>query len=697
MTNDTAYAWPDAKPEIMNNSVRLDYPFGSIEWQQGAAKVIHHDTGTIRLSYQTDYQSRRTYPREHLSGEYALQILFADGSMGFHPELTSHCTVGDTLLLTLNDSRHPGLMLTLALQLHKEGVLTSQITLHNGTASPVQLLRAHSAAVSLLAESYHVTTFRGVWAGEHIMQEEEVKRGNTLCATACTGIKAAQEGTPGLIIATNAPAQEENGQCLLAALAWSGNYILSFTHNALGMGYLGLGHDFAQAPYTLAAGQTLELPRAILINSLQGKGDGTRRLHSYLRREVFPRGQEIRSNLLNSWEGVHFDVDTNTIRAIMERTAALGIEMFVLDDGWFGQRHDDKSSLGDWYPAPDKLPQGLTPLTQRATELGLKFGLWVEPEMISPDSELFRQHPDWALTLPGLPPTEQRNQLVLNLTKPEVENFILSTISNLLKNNPSIAYVKWDCNRMMTDALHPNFYFDYITAYYRIMRQLRKQHPKVIFQCCSAGGGRMDLGAAQFHEEFWLSDNTDAHDRILMQWSASHFFPANTIGSHVTASPNLYTGRSTSLKFRFDVALAGRLGFELDPRTLSRSEEEELRSRLALANKLRPLVQTGELYRLVNPYEKPDCALLYTDRKQALLLAYTRAERSFTNQHTTIPIRGLQSERHYLIEEQLPDTSRPLCPQNGCIMRGAELMSNGLPIHWSRPLQSVCILFTPVA
>ena len=677
----------------MNATARIEYPYGHITWTDGCATVIHNETGCIHSEYLTDYQSRLGYPRRHLSGEYALQLLFADGSMGFNPQLTSRECVGGSLVLTLEDSRHAGIRLTLQLQLHAEGVFTQRATLRNGTAAPLQVLRAYSATASLQGSSYHATTFRGVWAGEHTMQEEEVKRGNTLCANACTGIKVAQEGTPGILIATDSPAHEEHGHCLTAALAWSGNYTLAFTHNAQGQGFLGLGHDFAQSPYTLAPGQELELPQAVLINSIAGKGDATRRLHRYLRRCVIPRGQQTRDCLLNSWEGVHFDVHEPTLREMMERTAALGIEMFVLDDGWFGQRKDDHSSLGDWYPAPDNLPEGLKPLTDYAAAQGLKFGLWIEPEMICPDSDLYRAHPDWALQLPGIVPTEQRYQLVLNLARPDVADFVLQMVSDLLSNDPGIAYVKWDSNRMMTDVPHTNIYFDYINAYYRIMRELRQRHPHVVFQCCSAGGGRMDLGAAQFHEEFWLSDNTDAHDRLRMQWSATHFFPANAVGAHVTASPNLYTGRRTSLKFRFDVALAGRLGFELDPRTLSVDEEAEIRTRLALAKELRPLVQLGDVYRLVSPYEGPDCALLYTDGQQALLLAYT-TERAFTQQHTRIPLRGLQADKLYTVEELLPDTPKFLCPQAGTQLTGAELMSNGLTICWNRPLQSVCIRFS---
>ena len=677
----------------MDTIARIDYPFGSIEWSNGCATVTHRETGCIRSEYLTDYQSRVGYPRQHLSGEYALQFLFADGCMGFNPQLSSHSSNEQALVLNLIDPRHPDIELTLRMQLHPEGIFTQQVSLRNGTTEPLQLLRACSATVALQAATYYATTFRGVWAGEHTLQQQEVLRGNTLSVQACTGIKTAQEGTPGIIISTQSPAQEESGHCLLAALAWSGNYALDFTHNAQGQGLLTLGHNFSQAPYTVAPGQTLELPQAILLNSLHGKGDTTRRLHRYLRRCVIPHGQEPRTCLLNSWEGVHFDVHEPTLNSMMERTAALGIEMFVLDDGWFGKRKDDTSSLGDWYPDTDKLPQGLTPLTDFAAGQGLKFGLWIEPEMICPDSELYRAHPDWALHLPDIKPREQRRQLVLNLARPEIEAFVLNTVDRLLRDHPGIAYIKWDSNRMMTDTPHPNIYFDYIAAYYRIMRALRQRHPHVVFQCCSAGGGRMDLGAAQYHEEFWLSDNTDAHDRLRMQWSASHFFPANAVGAHVTASPNLYSGRSTSLKFRFDVALAGRLGFELDPRQLSDEQADEIRTRLELAKSLRPLLQLGELYRLVSPYEGPDCALLYTNGAQALLLAYT-TERAYTNQHTVIPVRGLDADTHYTIEELLPDTPRPLCPIQGEIRSGAELMAQGLPIQWTRPLQSALIRFT---
>lgn len=678
----------------MNNMPGISYPYGSILWQNGGFEVTHQASISIRCEYLTDYQSRIGYPAQHLSGEYALQLLLPDGSMGLNPQLVSHSAETGKLTVTLADERYPDIEIRITAQLAEEGIYSQQVSIINGTASPLQIIRAYSLSVQQQAHSYHATTFRGVWAGEHTLQEQEVKRGNTLCADACTGIKAAQEGIPAILISLDAPAQEENGTCLLASLCWSGNYTTRFTHNAQGVGFLGMGHDFAQAPYTMAAGQRLDLPKALLVATVHGKGDATRRLHRYLRRHIIPHGEQIRRNLLNSWEGVHFDISERALLEMMDATADLGIDMFVLDDGWFGKRTDDTTSLGDWYPDTDRLPRGLSPLNDATQELNLSLGIWMEPEMVSPQSELYRKHPEWTIHLPGIEPTQQRRQLVLNLAQPEVQDYIIKSVARVLCSYPNISYVKWDCNRMLTDAPHPNLYFDYIAAYYRIMLSLRTAFPKVTFQCCSAGGGRMDHGAAQYHEEFWLSDNTDAFDRLRMQWSASHLFPANAVGAHVTVSPNLYTGRSSSLKFRFDVAMAGRLGFELDPRTLSEQDATEIQQRLCLYRKLAPLTQLGDLYRLVSPYESSDCAMLYTDGHQALLLAYT-TERAFTDQCTRILLQGIDADTAYRIEEQMPDATGTHCPANGTVMQGKDLMYRGLPIRWNRPLQSAVILLTP--
>ena len=680
----------------MNEAPSIHYPYGSIIWENGHFTVSHRESLPICCEYLTDYQSRVGYPAKHLSGEYALQLLLPDGSMGLNPQPISYSADNEVLQLTLADTRYPDIEIRITAQLSEEGIYSQQVSIVNGTAGTLQIRRAYSLSVQQQAHSYHATTFRGVWAGEHMLQEEEVKRGNTLCAQACTGIKAAQEGIPAMLLSLNGPAQEESGTCLLATLCWSGNYSIQFTHNAQGVGFMGMGHDFAQAPYTLTAGQRLDLPKALLVATLHGKGDATRRLHRYLRRYVIPRGEQPRRTLLNSWEGVHFDISEQALLSMMKATACLGIDMFVLDDGWFGKRTDDTTSLGDWKPDTDRLPRGLKPLNDATEELALDLGIWMEPEMVSPQSELYRAHPEWAIHLPGIAPTQQRYQLVLNLALPEVEAYIINSVAHVLSSNPNISYVKWDCNRMLTDAPHPNLYFDYIAADYRIMRSLRTAFPKVTFQCCSAGGGRMDHGAAQYHEEFWLSDNTDAFDRLRMQWSASHLFPANAVGAHVTVSPNLYTGRCTSLKFRFDVAMAGRLGFELDPREISEQDAAEIQQRLSLYRQLAPLTQLGDLYRLSSPYEDTDCALLYTDGTQALVLAYT-TERAFTDQCTRLLLRGICENTTYRVEELMPDDTGYHCSAHNTTTTGKDLIYSGLPLRWNRPLQSAVILLTPCA
>lgn len=631
------------------------------------------------------------------SGEYALQLRWADGSLGCDLRVESVEADETGLRARLSDPRHPELGVTATIRtMAEEDIFTLSTVLENRGTGDMLLVRADSAALPLRAGQYHLTTFRGGWSGENYLSEERIRCGNTLSVGSTTGVKTAQEGTPGFLLATDAPADENHGNCLLGALAWSGNYKLSFKHSSYGHLFLRMGHDFEHSPYTLCAGRSITLPTAVLAFSSTGSGTASRNMHRYLRRRVLPHGTECRRTLLNSWEGVHFDVHEATVRQMMESTAALGAELFVLDDGWFGQRDDDTSSLGDWQTNPTKLPQGLQGLAEHAAACGIDFGIWMEPEMVCPKSNLYTRSPELALTLPGIPPREERHQLVLDVSNPTLQ--LTEPVSRTLRETPGISYVKWDCNRKISDpgsahlppALQGNLYFDYITRYYEQMRQLRQEFPDVTFQCCSAGGGRLDIGAAAFHEEFWLSDNTDACDRLRMQWSASFFFPSNAIGCHFTASPNGYTHRKASLKFRFDVALAGRLGLELDPRALSDEEIRDIRARVGLAKELRPIVQLGDLYRLVSPYTGPDCALLYIHGRDALLLAYT-TQRVYTDQHTRIPLHGLNPNARYRIEETAPDASGYHCPLQGQTLGGDALLASGIPIRWTHPQQS-CIL-----
>ncbi|MBR5195473.1 MAG: alpha-galactosidase [Akkermansia sp.] len=647
----------------------------------------------------TDFDSRGKWGNH--SGEYALHLRYADGTQASDLHLLHHTATEQAADFLLADPLHPELEVQLRLTAYpEEDTFTLSTRLTNRGTGSITLLQAASAALPLQASAYHLCTFRGGWSGENYLQQQSIARGNTLAVGSCTGIKTAQEGTPGFLLSLGAPMQEVGTPCLLGALAWSGNYELSFKHSSYGHLYLRMGHDFAHSPYTLPAGSSMELPAAILVYSHSGAAHASRSLHRYLRRHVIPHGQETRRTLLNSWEGVHFDVHEPALREMMQRTASLGVELFVLDDGWFGKRDDDTSSLGDWAPNPAKLPQGLSALTAHARSCGIDFGLWMEPEMVCPRSNLYDQHPDWAIRLPGITPREERHQLVLDLTNPATG--IDHPVRRVLSETPGISYIKWDCNRKISDPgsthLPPeqqgNLFFDYIRNYYTLMRGLRQDFPHVTFQCCSAGGGRLDCGAAAFHEEFWLSDNTDACDRLRMQWAASFFFPANAIGCHVTACPNCYTGRETSLKFRFDVALAGRLGLELDPRKLTDAEMAEIRERVELAAKLRPITQLGELHRLVSPYEGPDCALLYTHEGQALLLAYT-TQRVYTDQCTRIPLRGLNPATRYTLTELAPDSTGTHSPLHEQTLGGDALMATGLPIRWTRPQQSCVILFTP--
>ncbi|MBO5683488.1 MAG: alpha-galactosidase, partial [Akkermansia sp.] len=365
----------------------------------------------------TDFDSRGRWGNH--SGEYALHLRYADGTQASDLQLLRHTATGQTADFLLADPLHPELEVQLRLTAWpEEDTFTLSTRLTNQGTGSITLLQAASAALPLQASDYHLSTFRGGWSGENYMQQQHIARGNTLSVGSSTGIKTAQEGTPGFLLSLGSPMQEEGTPCLLGALAWSGNYELSFKHSSYGHLYLRMGHDFAHSPYSLTAGRSIELPTAILVYSHSGAAHASRSLHRYLRRHVIPHGQETRRTLLNSWEGVHFDVHEPALREMMQRTASLGVELFVLDDGWFGRRDDDTSSLGDWEPNPAKLPQGLSALTAHARSCGIDFGLWMEPEMVCPRSQLYDQHPDWAIRLPGIPPREERHQLVLDLTNP---------------------------------------------------------------------------------------------------------------------------------------------------------------------------------------------------------------------------------------------------------------------------------------
>lgn len=640
------------------------------------------------------------------SGEYDICVSQADGSLSLSLAYTGYDILeldGDReeAVFYWKDPSYP-VRVEFHICAHRESdVFTQWAVIRNEGGKAIRVHRASSGHLNLRAARYFVTGFRGTWGGEALLSEEEVQRGHELSLASGTGTRAAQEGSPGFIVSLDGAAREDSGEVIMGALAWSGNYRIWFRHSPYHYLYAGAGLDVSPAPYVLDGGAVFETPPLILAYSADGKGEASRRMHRWARRYGLRGGGRERLTLLNSWEGVYFTFTEKMLHGMMKRTADLGLELFVLDDGWFGgkfPRDDARAGLGDWQVNRAKLPHGLEGLIREAEKLGIRFGIWVEPEMVNPLSELYLNHPDWVIGLPNRKNRLERSQYLLDLSNPDVRSYILGVMRGLLGKHPGIAYVKWDCNRKIADpgsswldAGHQgNLEIDYVRGYEAILDILAREFPDVVFQACSSGGGRADYGTMRRHHEFWISDNTDACERIFMQWGIGHLFPAISMGAHVTASPNHQTGRSTPLKFRFDVAMSGRLGFELQPCDMTEEETAFSRQALAEYKRLRPVIQFGDLYRLSSPYENRVVSLMYVHEKRAVVFAWLM-DKWLADAPPPLRLKGLDPAARYLVKEIGMDKDGSFTNAHERVFGGDFLMNAGIRINWKKALQSVCM------
>jgi alpha-galactosidase len=412
------------------------------------------------------------------------------------------------------------------------------------------------------------------------------------------------------VVLCDPAATEETGDCIGAMLVYSGSFSAEIEVDQMGSTRLVMGIHSEGFSWHLAPGETFATPEVLLTFTHQGLTHLSHTYHRFLRRHIMrsPYAAAPRPVLLNNWEATYFHFDTESLLAIARQGAALGVELLVLDDGWFGHREDDRSSLGDWQVNETKLPGGLAPLIRQVEDMGLRFGLWVEPEMVSEDSDLYRAHPDWALRLPGRQPALSRSQLVLDFSRPEVVEHLYQCLSALLGQYP-ISYIKWDMNRNMTDvysaALPPERQGEVthraMLGVYRLLERLTRAFPHVLFEGCAGGGGRFDAGMLAYFPQIWCSDNTDAIERLTIQYGTSFGYPVSAMGSHVSICPNHQTGRTTPLGTRGVVAMSGAFGYELDLNRLTAEEREEVRCQIAAYHRDQDLIHNGDYYRLLPP------------------------------------------------------------------------------------------------
>ncbi|WP_328844159.1 alpha-galactosidase [Streptomyces sp. NBC_00258] len=574
---------------------------------------------------------------------------------------------GDELRLRFSDS---GLGITLHYRMRAgTDVVERWVTLAN-EGPALEVLRADSAAWTLPhRDGWRLSQLHGRWAAESRLVRSELTYGEKVIGSRRG--HTSHQHLPWVALDAEGAATEERGEVYGCALAWSGTWRIAVAQlpDARVQITGGVGYDDSGL-LRLEPGESFVTPVFAGLWSDGGFGGASRAWHAYQHAYVIPDADEHRPVLYNSWEATEFDISEEQQGALARRAAAMGVELFVVDDGWFGARTSDRAGLGDWTPNPDRFPAGLKPLADEVHALGMQFGIWVEPEMVNPDSELYRAHPDWVQFQPGRKRTELRNQLVLNLAREDVQEYLWEQLDTLLSSAP-IDYVKWDFNRCFTDAGWPGeaypqrLWVDHVHALYRLLDRLRAAHPGVAFESCSGGGGRIDLGIMARTDQVWTSDNTDPLDRLAIQHGFSQVHPARTMAAWVTDSPNVQlNGRVSSLRFRFVSAMAGVLGVGGDLTRWSDEELAEARTWVELYKEIRPVVQGGDLHRLRAP-EGGLSAVQYTRDGEVVVLAWLQAQH-YGEPVAPVRLRGLDPAAAYE------------CLETGEVHRGAVLLHHGL-------------------
>lgn len=516
----------------------------------------------------------------------------------------------------------------------------------NLSDKPIRIDRAYSSCLELYTEKRDVIYFPGSWARERYMERAEIRHGEKIDISNARG--GSGHNMNPFAIVCNENANENYGEAIGFSLIYSGNHSTYIESDADLNLRIMQGINPQDFSYTLNPNENLETPQSVICYSLNGIGGVSRELNRLYRNNLCRSkwANKDRPILINNWEATYFDFTEDKLVSLAKTAKETGIELFVLDDGWFGSRNDDFQGLGDWFVNKSKLPSGIDGLSQKINDVGLKFGIWIEPEMVNPNSDLFRAHPDWVIHVPNRQPTLSRNQLILDLTRKEVRDYIVKSISNILSQG--VSYVKWDMNRPMTDMPRPGYNYEYTLGYYDILDRLTKAFPHILFEGCASGGGRFDAGALHYVPQIWASDNSDAVARLKIQYSTSIGYPLSSISAHVTASPNHQNGRITPLKTRADVAYAGMFGYELDITQMSNEDIEEIKKQISFYKSIRTLIRTADFYRLQSPYETNYCTwqAVSPDKNEAFVMS-CKIETVRDKENNYIKLYGLDSSATY--------------------------------------------------
>ena len=573
-------------------------------------------------------------------------------------------------------------------------IISTWIEIMNNGKKSVTLYRFVSAYLPVQRGDNWLTHFHGHWGAENMLEEEKLTNGQKVISNK-DGMVNTETDNPSFMLSIDGKPQEEYGHILGGTLAWTGNYLLKMDITNTKLNIIA-GINEENSHYKLESKETFKTPEFAMTYSTSGKGGVSRAFHRWARMYKLSHGNVERDILLNSWEGVYFKVNQEGMDQMMKSFSALGGELFVMDDGWFGNKYSrdrGDSSLGDWTVNKKKLPLGIEGLIASAKKHKIKFGLWIEPEMSNTKSELFEKHPEWILQCKNRPLSTGRGgtQIVLDLTNPEVQDFVFSVIDNLMTHYPEIAYMKWDANSCMLDYGSPylpkekqsHLYIEYHRGLNNVLERIRAKYPQLILQACAGGGGRINYGILPYFDEFWTSDDTDALQRVYLQWGVSCFYPAIAMAAHVSADKNHQTGRYLPLKFRFDVAMSGRLGMEMQPEDMTEADKEFTQRAIQAYKGIRPIVQFGDLYRLISPYENKGVAsLMYVAPEKDRAVFYAYKMNHFINM--TIPnvkMNGLDPQKKYQLIDLTPLSKNKPCSLHNKIISGKILMEKGIALQ----------------
>lgn len=637
--------------------------------------------------------------------EPAIEVEHADGNPSLELKYISHTITNEPneAKLTSILLRDPvyGTEVSLFYRTYsQDNVVEQWSVIRNKEKKTIQLKKYASANLYFTADKYFLRHYHGVWANEMKPEETELTAGiKTLDSK--LGTRANLFQPPSFILSFDNNSTEESGKVLLGTLAWTGNFKIDFEKDNFNNLRLIAGINPYASTYYLDPGKEFQTPSFIYTYSENGKGEASRDLHRWARNYRIPDGNGSRLTLLNNWEATYFDFDEKKLVSLFRGAKEIGVDMFLLDDGWFGNkypRNNDMAGLGDWQENKKKLPNGIGFLVKEATKAGIKFGIWVEPEMVNPKSELYEKHKDWVIRQPLRKEYYFRNQLVLDLSNPAVQQFVFGVIDSLFIKNPGLAFIKWDCNSVIYNAYseylqknkipQSHLYVEYVKGLYSILNKIREKYPSVPMMLCSGGGGRADYEALKYFTEFWPSDNTDPHERIFIQWENSYFFPAITSCNHVT------DWSKVSLKFKTDVAMMGKLGFDIVVGKLSEDDRSFAKAAVSNYKAVNDVIWHGDLYRLTDPHKGNIAALMYVNEKRndAVFFSFFMQSGYAPGVNAEpIKLRGLEAGKSYEVKEIniYPGESSPLA--GGKIYTGDFLMSTGINPLLSQKRSSVVL------